>query len=356
MQRPPVRPSALVLTLLLAATASAQARHTFVVDTAASNFTYSGNITVPLLGSAPLVGVPSNSFKIAGTLDADLVVSPSGAVTSARFVSGGWATTVPALQAVLPNPIPFLAPLATMGVSGLKLEFLSTNTLAQPASFSVGPTGNFSTNLVESFLAGVASATAQGSTTNIPLAGTATPPIPITGSMVTTPAGFRETTPISNGINFNDPASGISGQLSINGTLVANWRPLHSQKPSIPLSGGSSTLLLISTGGVLPNQPYLVLASISGTTPGLPIGPGQTLPLNFDGLTSLSLASANQGPFGNTFAFLDANTKAEASFTLPPGGPPGLAGTTLHFAYVVFDLPVGNVGFISNPEPLLLTN
>ena len=95
---------------------------------------------------------------------------------------------------------------------------------------------------------------------------------------------------------------------------------------------------------------YVLLGSLSGTTPGIPIGL-LVLPLNPDAYLTFTLTSPNTPPLGNSLGLLDAFGEAAASFTIPPGSSPALAGLTLHHAYVVFG-PM--VVFASNPVPLRL--
>jgi hypothetical protein len=64
---------------------------------------------------------------------------------------------------------------------------------------------------------------------------------------------------------------------------------------------------------------YLIAWTGSGTSPGITLAPGMTLPLNYDGLTQLGLDGLNGGVFGSFLGILDAQGRGTATFTLPPG-------------------------------------
>ena len=83
---------------------------------------------------------------------------------------------------------------------------------------------------------------------------------------------------------------------------------------------------------------YLVLASASGTAPGIPVD-GALLPLNFDLLLNASLASANGAIWQTTFGVLPENGQAPASINLPPGSlNPALVGSSIHHAALILAL------------------
>jgi hypothetical protein len=82
---------------------------------------------------------------------------------------------------------------------------------------------------------------------------------------------------------------------------------------------------------------YLIAWTASGTSPGIALAPGVTLPLNFDALTQLGLDALNGGVFGNFLGILDAQGRGTATFTLPPAVAPVLGQT--HFAAVLLGNP-----------------
>jgi hypothetical protein len=97
---------------------------------------------------------------------------------------------------------------------------------------------------------------------------------------------------------------------------------------------------------------YLIAWGGSGTSPGAPLAPGVTLPLNPDGLTSLGLDALNGPVFGAFLGVLDAQGIGRATFTLPPGL--ALPTGATHFAGVL----LGNPQLFqatTNPVALTLT-
>ncbi len=86
---------------------------------------------------------------------------------------------------------------------------------------------------------------------------------------------------------------------------------------------------------------YVLVASLSGTEPGLPLGPQLVLPLNPDAMLQASLGLANSSIFVNSLGLLDGAGRASAGFATPPsllgsqlGRPLSFAFATLPFAFV----------------------
>lgn len=97
---------------------------------------------------------------------------------------------------------------------------------------------------------------------------------------------------------------------------------------------------------------YLIAWSGSGTSPGLPLSPTVTLPLNPDSFTDLGLAAFNGPVLVNFVGLLDSHGIGRATFNLPPAT--GLTGVQTHLAAVL----IGGPNFwdaASNPIPLQLT-
>ena len=124
-----------------------------------------------------------------------------------------------------------------------------------------------------------------------------------------------------------------------------------------------SATLSLATGGTLhpvvvapcadpATTLYLVVWGGSGTSPGLPLGPGVTLPLNLDALTQVGLSGLNGPVFGQFLGSFDAQGLGRATFALPPA--PALGGGTTHFAAVL----LGSTQLFTaatNPIALILT-
>ena len=98
-------------------------------------------------------------------------------------------------------------------------------------------------------------------------------------------------------------------------------------------AGGTHSLEL-RTCPPLPGQPYLVLGSASGTSPGLVLD-GFSIELVFDAYTQGTLLLPQTAPYQGLQGVLDAGGAASASLSLPPGSPTSLAGLVLHHVALV---------------------
>ena len=160
--------------------------------------------------------------------------------------------------------------------------------------------------------------------------------------------------------------NGVADACDINGGTSTDWDqngipdecvapPLLPDVVQLSLAAGGVQTLLLDAGASHAGLFYLLAGSASGTTPGLVVD-GLVLPLQPDGYFLYTVGHPNKLPLGNTFAPLSAGGTGTATFTLPAGLDPGLAGLELHHAYGVFDTVGGSakVVFTSNAVPVLL--
>ncbi len=159
-----------------------------------------------------------------------------------------------------------------------------------------------------------------------------------------------------------DQASG--DQLDV-GTLAVPGPPIvglagHgsflADDPSVSVGLGGQVQMRLDVP-LLAQRPYLVLGSVSGTAPGVPIG-GGVLPLNFDAYTAQTLLAPNAPPLLASFGLLDAGGAATATFVLGPGTlGPGFAGLEVAHAAVVIDVTptLVSLAYFSVPLRLELT-
>lgn len=129
--------------------------------------------------------------------------------------------------------------------------------------------------------------------------------------------------------------------------------PFTGAPSQISVAAGGSQVWTMDAGAVWANEPYLVLGTFSGQTPGFPID-GFTVPINPDAYWILTFTAANVPPLNGSFGVLDANGQASGSWDLPAGALPQLAGFVADHAYLVLDTsgPGPFVGFVSNPVSL----
>lgn len=310
-------------------TAQSVGRHDFDLIPNLRQLTFGGQVT--LLGiSAPLNGNPA-SFAPGGAVSADVGIT-GGAPSSIRIVDGDdTVITVPTLNAVVPNPVFSLPPLANVQVLGLTFEIRSENAVGSPMTAPVTALGSFSTEVVAEVVTGIVSITGTVNQT-ISLAGLVTTPRVLGGLVNRTAQGLRANLGIRLAFSFTDPASGVAGTITLDGGFDSMDRWLAADKLGFAAATGGTQSFRLSGGAQRGNEIYVLLGSGAGTSPGTNFGP-VNLPLNFDGLTGLSIAGANMFPYANSNGFLDVSGFANASFTLPAF--PALQGLRLDHAYVV---------------------
>jgi len=230
MQLPPL----LGALALLASTASAQSPANYTVDQSASQFTYSGSTSL-----GPIVGTPSN-FSLVGSTN---IVTTSGGlpIQSIQFVPGASVLVTPDLTAEIPNPVPFLPPLATIVISNLQLELQS----------DVGNVsgGAFNVNIFSTTISGTSTITALGGSPSVAdLTGTVSTPQPLGGLITPSGSTLSVNAPLQLVFQLSDPGSGTTATLNVQGTLAADYTAPAptSYCSSVPNSSGAAGLIQAS--------------------------------------------------------------------------------------------------------------
>ncbi len=100
-------------------------------------------------------------------------------------------------------------------------------------------------------------------------------------------------------------------------------------------------------------MPYLVIGSLSGTSPGFAWTPTLQVPINYDFVTDFFVANPNTPLLANSGGTFDAQGNATAVLTLPPGLLTVLAGSTLHWTFGAFDAASQPL-CVGEADPLLL--
>ena len=203
-----------LLLLLLAASPAFAGALDFLENQAQSNFTWTGTTTF-----GPIVGNPSIAFQLAGQQQVHSSGGGGpGALWTGALASGDLAV-VPDLKGKIPNPIPFLPPLATIEVSNLHLSLAST-------PFDVLAGGSFNASATATALSGTLTVTPLGgSATVTDLTGSTSSPASQSGTFAPNGIFLFWTSPIDLTFDFSDPSSGVSGSITIQGTLSAQWTP-----------------------------------------------------------------------------------------------------------------------------------
>jgi hypothetical protein len=115
---------------------------------------------------------------------------------------------------------------------------------------------------------------------------------------------------------------------------------LHCGYDAVAAASGALVPLTLNLAPALADQPYFVLASAAGTTPGLALAGGAHLPLNPDPLLLYSLQAGALPFFSGGSGKLDGVAHAEAELALAPGALVALAGGRIDFAAVVRTAPL----------------
>jgi hypothetical protein len=147
--------------------------------------------------------------------------------------------------------------------------------------------------------------------------------------------------------DFEGDARPYKGGVDIGADEFMGLHNIDADKWMLPEAGGDVEFGL-HAGMENGYRKYLLLGCFSGSysgtlLPPVPGGESLTLPLKWDALTDLIWKLINTPTFDNFMGELDYFGNATATFRMPP--VPGLAGTTLTFAYCLgspFD-------FVSHP-------
>jgi len=115
-------------------------------------------------------------------------------------------------------------------------------------------------------------------------------------------------------------------------TTGAGIAPLSIDNNKLSASTGGTTTFTLDAGVANANRGYVLLGSVTGTSPGLPLPGGLvTLPINWDLFTNLTIDFANTTIFTNSIGSLDSSGQATAIFNFP--AYPSASGLIIHFAY-----------------------
>jgi uncharacterized Ntn-hydrolase superfamily protein len=126
---------------------------------------------------------------------------------------------------------------------------------------------------------------------------------------------------------------------------------LTSDVASLSAAAGGTVHFSLIGPVEAPPPGYLLLASASGTSPGIPVA-NVVVPLNLDAVVLLSYVLRNGANFVNTENVLAADGTQSAQFVAKPGELTALIGHDLDFAWLTY----GPVTFASNPVVVNVQN
>ncbi len=132
--------------------------------------------------------------------------------------------------------------------------------------------------------------------------------------------------------------------------LLAEWElpTWVGNQEGVSVSAGGSQSLFASGGTEAAGDLALVLGSLSGIDPGVPLAPGVVLPLVPDSYTTFTLAVPNQPPLLGGLGVLDAQGSTQVEFALGAGSNPAWIGMVAHHAWIRIDA-TGEIAFASPP-------
>lgn len=164
----------------------------------------------------------------------------------------------------------------------------------------------------------------------------------IWGEYATSELGFGTKLVDLDGDGFSELLVGAGQEWGGGALHLFKHRTLRVVGPdTVSLAAGGAATLKIEDGRLSKQRPYLILSSVTGSTPGFafPYGSGAVeVPLNWDAFTTLALPLANTPVFAGFAGTLSTPGEATATLNVPPGvGAPSLAGTTFTFCALIAD-------------------
>jgi len=104
---------------------------------------------------------------------------------------------------------------------------------------------------------------------------------------------------------------------------------------SISTASGAVVNYSLDAGVINANRQYLLMGSLSGTSPGFTLPGGHQMPLNWDAFTNVILHNMGSPFFQNFIGLLDGKGCATASFDAKGPLPHAILGLTAHFVYLL---------------------
>jgi len=304
-----MRVSALPFAALLCAApaASAQVSHMFTIDFDASSFDWGGTTSIGDLETDP------DTFNLDGTIEL-LLTTGGNPVATGELPGGGDAAVVPDLHAEIPNPVPWLPPLVEIDIENLHFV------LSSPP-FAVDGSGAWNTTVTGTAISGTMTIDPLvGDTTVMDLTGLSSDPTLAAGTLTLAGGDLRFVAPVVLNFHFDDPNSGVSGDLFLDGQVAADFdcpTPVNYCPLSPNSVGPGATIFATGTTSIGAND--LVLQC-------------DLLPPNQFGIFYYGPNQIQQ-PFGDGFRCVGGSV-----FRLPPLST---GGGSLSFPLDQTDLPPG---------------
>jgi hypothetical protein len=97
---------------------------------------------------------------------------------------------------------------------------------------------------------------------------------------------------------------------------------------------------------------YIVVGSVSGIAPGLPLPGGWVLPLNYDGYTLFTQTNVNSHNYVNSLGLLDSLGDTRMRLFIPGGEDRIFAGLPFAYAAVALEPLGGAISGVTNAAQL----
>ena len=127
------------------------------------------------------------------------------------------------------------------------------------------------------------------------------------------------------------------GHVATTRRRITTGDPLTVFPTTLNTTAGGNVLAVVDAGPAAAGHTYLVLAGLSGSSPGFVWGPDMVAPLNLDGIALLLASNPNGGVMSNGLGTLDAQGRATATLQWPPQVLSFLAGLPLTWTFVAQD-------------------
>ncbi|MFT7670136.1 MAG: hypothetical protein ACI8X5_002843 [Planctomycetota bacterium] len=317
----------------LASSASAQADFTFQINQGQTNFVWSGTTSLGDITEQP------PNFTLGGTtvMTMDTGGNPVG---SGGFPGAGDAMIIPNIHGEIPNPLSFLPPLAVIDLTNAHVQVITP-------SFSVNGSGSFTTDaqlLITQGTLDVAPLT--GGSTSTDLSGNLSDPEQFTGTVTWTGSQYKLEASVNSTFAFADAASGVSGSITLTGTLVAYHTPVAPSVYCTSTANSSGNVGTVAIAGSTSIGQSDMLFNANNL-------PSNTIGIVFYGPSQVSL------PFGDGIRCVGGNIARLAPLTtgnlgsisqainngILPGTNQLAVGDTQNFQFWFRDVPAGGAGF-----------
>ncbi len=226
----------------------------FSTDLDQQNNVINWNVTT----SVGNVNVSPSNFRVGGSVEVKL--DTASAPFSSGRLNGAIAFTAPdTLNGTIPNPIPFLPPLATFEIRDMQFHLSSS-------VFSIGPNGNFNAMVTLTATSGTNTMGGLFGSGTEPIFGLGSDPTPVTGQVTQNGSTIQFHLDLNLAVSMDDPGSGVTVDISFTGpvdayTDVSEANSMHLDLSMPTLSGTQANFTYINAA---PSSNVFLAGSLAG--------------------------------------------------------------------------------------------